>query len=263
MSSDQGQTQVGGIAASGVSQVGGREGGLSQKDKRQALDNASVTARLKDDRGEAMDAALTDSTFMAKTDGDLKNLSGADLIQEMMNNPLTQAKSGTAWAQVNIAKAGLGKELDKLIEGTPIVEERQYLTNIQQLLSGKSIAEMDTLQVKALQQNLEGLGIYAGEVDGDRNNKGLVAALEGIVLANRTIETAMKGGRAALPDGSARLAFFDAKENTTPKITSQPSGEARIMALFKENDAQVSQRAAQTAQPPATTRRLDQSLSLA
>jgi hypothetical protein len=54
---------------------------------------------------------LTDSTFMAKTDGDLKNLSGADLIQEMMNNPLTQAKSGTAWAQVNIAKAGLGKEM--------------------------------------------------------------------------------------------------------------------------------------------------------
>lgn len=238
MSSDQDQTKVGGTAAS-IGQVGAREGGLSAAQKRAAVDNASVTVRLKDDKGEALDAALTDSNFIAKTDGDLKNLSGEDLINEMINNPLTQAKSGTAWAQAKIAQAGLDDELDKLIEGAPIVEERQCHQNIQHLLAAKSMTEMSPIQVKFLQQNLQRLGLYGGEIDGDFSNKGLVTAVDRLATNEKVIERAMKGGIASLA-----FAFAGIKTNPAENHSGQPSGEKKIMDMFRADAARTTQPAA-------------------
>lgn len=234
MSSDKSQTQVGGAVAS-VGQMGAREGGLSAAQKRVAVDNASVSVRLKDDKGEALDAALTDSTFMAKTDGDLKNLTGADLLAEMMNNPLVQAKSGTAWAQVSIAKAGLDQELDKLIEGTPIVDERQAKKNIENLMSSKTLVELSPIQVKFLQDNLKELGLYSGKTDGDFTNPAMVASLDNLAKKESVLQKGMdrNGGRAMLD-------FVWAMRNTEPKISeAAPSGEAKIMQMFKENLAAV------------------------
>lgn len=241
MSSDKSQTQVGGTAAA-IGSVGAREGGLSAAQKRAAVDNASVTVRLKDDKGEALDAALTDSAFMAKTDGDLKNLSGADLLDEMRNNPLTQAKSGTSWAQVNIAKAGLDQEVDKLIEGTPVVEERQSQENIKNLLASKSLMEMSPIQVKFLQQNLERLGLYSGKIDGDFTNPQMVASLDNLAHAEKTIEKSMKGSRASLD-------FVWAMRNTEPKM-SEPSGETKAIAMFREARAEITSAPAQATAAP-------------
>lgn len=235
MSSDQNQTAVGGTAAA-IGQVGAREGGLSAAQKRAAVDNASVTIRLKDDKGEALDAALTDSAFVAKTDGDLKNLSGEDLLTEMMNNPLTQAKSGTAWAQTKIAQAGLDEELDKLIEGAPIVEERQCHQNIQHLLAAKSMTEMSPLQVKFLQQNLQRLGLYGGEIDGDYTNKGLVAAVDTLATSEKVIERAMKGGIASLA-----FAFAGIKTVPADAHATTPTGEKKIMDMFRADATRTTQ----------------------
>lgn len=248
MSSDQNQTAVGGTAAA-IGQVGAREGGLSAAQKRAAVDNSSVTVRLKDDKGEALDAALTDSSFLAKTDGDLKNLSGEELLTEMMNNPLTQAKSGTAWAQTRIAQAGLDDELDKLIEGAPIVEERQCHQNIQHLLAAKSMTEMSPIQVKFLQQNLQRLGLYGGEIDGDYTNKGLVAAVDTLATNEKVIERAMKGGIASLA-----FAFAGIKTSPAENHSNQPSGEKKIMDMFRADATRTTQPA--TATPAAPERRL-------
>ncbi|QQG36581.1 MAG: hypothetical protein HYS17_01985 [Micavibrio aeruginosavorus] len=254
MSSDQSQTKVGGTAAS-IGQVGAREGSLSAAQKRAAVDNASVAIRLKDDKGEALDAALTDSNFTAKSDGDLKNLSGADLLNEMINNPLMQAKSGTAWAQAKIAQAGLDDELDKLIEGAPIVEERQCHQNIQRLLAAKSMTEMSPIQVKFLQQNLQRLGLYDGEIDGDFSNKGLVSAVDRLATSEKVIERAMKGGIASLAFAFAGVRSIPAENHAV-----QFSGEKRVMDLFRADAA----RATQPATPAAVTqdRRPQQSLQL-
>lgn len=238
MSSDKSQTSVGGTAAS-IGQMGSREGGLSAAQKRAAVDNASVQVRLKDDKGEALDAALTDSDFMAKTDGDLKNLSGNDLLSEMRNNPLTQAKSGTAWAQLNIARAGLDQELDKMIEGTPIVEERQCMESIKHLLAAKPINEMSPLQVKFLQQNLERLGMYGGEIDGDFTNKGLVAAVDSLVTSEKAIEKAMKGG-------PITLSFAVAGLKTVEPQTSHKNQYGSALAIFKEMGSQATRQTAPT-----------------
>lgn len=250
MSSDNGQANVGGATAT-IGQMGDREGGLSQAQKRAALDNASVQIRLKDDKGEALDAALTDSTFIAKTDGDLKNLSGNDLIEEMRNNPLTQAKSGTAWAQANIAKAGLDEELDKLIEGAPIVEERQCMENITHLLAAKPINEMSPLQVKFLQQNLERLGMYGGEIDGDFTNKGLVAAVDSLVTSQKAIEKAMKGG-------PITLSFAVAGLKTVSPQAADRSGYESTLGLFREALSEVTRQTtpAETVRPPKPERHL-------
>ena len=124
MSSNQeSQGSVGGTTAT-IGATAAREGGLSALQKRAALDNASVKTRAMDDKGEALDVALTDSEFRAKGDGELKAM-GAAVLEEMRNNPHVQTKSGTDWAQKNIAQAGLIKELQKMIEGTPVVDERQ------------------------------------------------------------------------------------------------------------------------------------------
>lgn len=230
MSSDKSQSAVGGTAAT-IGSVGNREGGLSAALKRAAIDNASVATRLKDDKGEALDAALTDSVFMAKTDGDLKALRGEDLIEEMRNNPLTQTKSATPWAHVNIAKAGLDKELDKLIEGTPIVRERTALDNIQNLLSSKTLTELSPLQVRFLQDNLEDLRLYNGKKDGDFTNPNMVAALDNLVKGKETLQKVMdrNGGRLAIDFAWAvRHPEFNA---SAPQA---PSGESKIMALFKQ-----------------------------
>jgi len=242
VSSDKSQSAVGGTAAS-IGSVGNREGGLSAAMKRAAVDNASVSVRLKDDKGEALDAALTDSAFMAKTDGDLKNLSGTDLIDEMRYNPQTQAKSGTAWAQANIAKAGMDQELDKLIEGTPIVEERQAQENIKNLLASKTLMEMSPIQVKFLQQNLERLGMYSGKIDGDFTNPAMVASLDNLAHNQKSIEKSMKGS-------SATLDFVWALRNEKPKLSEPvPSGEAKILALFKEARTEITSTAPAVAAP--------------
>lgn len=230
MSSDKSQSAVGGTAAA-IGSVGNREGGLSASMKRAAIDNASVSVRLKDDKGEALDAALTDSTFMAKTDGDLKALRGEDLIEEMRNNPLTQAKSGTAWAQVNIAKAGLDFELDKLIEGTPIVRERAALENIQTLMASKTLAELSPLQVRFLQDNLKELRLYKGKNNGDFTDPQTVAALDNLVKAKDTLQKVMdrNGGRLAIDFAwSVRHPEFNASAKPAT------SGENKIMALFNQ-----------------------------
>lgn len=231
MSSDKSQTQVGGTIAA-IGQMGAREGGLSAAMKRVAVAEAAVNIRLKDDKGEALDAALTDSAFMAKTDGDLKNLSGTDLLTEMMNNPLTQAKSGTSWAQISIAKAGLDQELAKLIEGAPVVEERQSQTNIKHLLAAKSLTEMTPLQVQFLQQNLERLGLFKGKIDGDFANTALVAGLDALATTEKVIEKSMKGGMASLD-------FVWALRNRTAQSSEKPSGEKQIMNMFKADAKDV------------------------
>ena len=244
MSSDKTQSAVGGTAAA-IGSIGNREGGLSAAMKRAAVDNASVSVRLKDDKGEALDAALTDSAFMAKTDGDLKSLSGQDLFNEMRFNPETQAKTGTSWAQVNIARAGLDQEVDKLIEGTPVVEERQAQENIKGLLASKTLMEMTPIQVKFLQQNLERLGLYNGKIDGDFTNPAMVASLDSLAHAEKTIEKSMKGSRASLD-------FVWALRNETPKMSEPalPSGEAKVMTMFKEARAEITSAAAPTAATP-------------
>lgn len=247
MSSDKSQSAVGGTAAA-IGSVGNREGGLSAAMKRAAVDNASVSVRLKDDKGEALDAALTDSAFMAKTDGDLKNLSGNDLIDEMRYNPQTQAKSGTAWAQANIAKAGMDQELDKLIEGTPIVEERQAQENIKNLLASKTLMEMSPIQVKFLQQNLERLGLYNGKIDGDFTNPAMVASLDNLAHNQKSIEKSMKGS-------TATLDFVWAIRNEKPKLSEPvPSGEAKVMAMFKEARSEITSAPAAAAPRPQDPR---------
>ncbi len=266
MSSDKSQSQVGGTSAAGVAQIGTREGGLSAAQKRAAVDNASVQVRAKDDKGEALDAALTDSAFMAKTDGDLKNLSGNDLLDEMRYNPLTQAKSGTSWAQVSIAKAGLDQELDKLIEGAPIVEERQCHENIHHLLAAKPLSEMSPIQVKFLQQNLERLGLFSGKIDGDFSNPKMVVALDNMVHESKVLEDSINhnGGRKQFakileargieltpskpePSTQASAEFSRALRNQTPKM-SEPSSEAKIMSMFKDNHNQMTSAPALLAQ---------------
>ncbi len=230
MSSDKSSSAVGGTAAA-IGSVGNREGGLSAAMKRAAVDNASVSVRLKDDKGEALDAALTDSNFMAKTDGDLKALRGEDLIEEMRNNPLTQAKSGTAWAQVNIAKAGLDQELDKLIEGTPIVRERAALHNIENLMSSKTLTELSPLQVRFLQDNLKELRLYKGKNDGDFTNPQMVAALDNLVKGKDTLQKVMdrNGGRLAI-DFAWSVRHPEFNTGTKPAV----SGESKIMDMFKQ-----------------------------
>lgn len=233
MSSDKSQSAVGGTAAA-IGSVGNREGGLSAAMKRAALDNASVSTRLKDDKGEALDAALTDSAFMAKTDGDLKALSGEALLAEMMNNPLTQAKSGTAWAQVNIAKAGLDQEMDKLIEGAPVVRERKALHNIENLMASKTLGELSPLEVRFLQDNLKELRLYSGKNDGDFTNPQMVAALDNLVKGKETLQKVMdrNGGRLAIDFAwSVRHPEFQQSQKPAQDV---PSGEAKIMAMFKE-----------------------------
>jgi len=158
------------------------------------------------------------------------------LLEEMRNNPQIQAKSGTDWAQKNLAQAGLMKELQKMIEGTPVVDERQCQTNVQHMLAAKSLMEMSPLQVKFLQQNLERLGLYKGKVDGDFTNPGLVAGLDTLTHSEKAIGDAMKGSRASLD-------FVRAMRNETPKL-SEPSGESKVMQMFKETRAEVTMVAA-------------------
>lgn len=240
MSSDKSQSAVGGTAAA-IGSVGAREGAMTEKDKRVAIAEASVTARQQDDIGDVLDLSLS-SAFRAKTDGQLKNLSGQDLLDEMRYNPLTQAKSGTAWAQSKIAQAGLDKEMDKLIEGTPIVRERQALENIENLMSSKTLTELSPLQVRFLQDNLKELRLYNGKNDGDFTNPQTVAALDNLVKGKETLQKVVdrNGGRTAIDFAWAvRHPEFAASQKAAP---ATPSGEARIMNLFK--DASLGQTAA-------------------
>lgn len=216
---------------------------MTAKDKRAAIADATVSARQQDDVGDILELSLS-SVFKAKTDGQLKNLSGQDLFDEMRNNPEAQAKSGTSWAQVSMAKAGLDQELDKLIEGTPVVEERQAQENIKGLLASKTLMEMTPIQVKFLQQNLERLGLYSGKIDGDFTNPQMVASLDGLAHSEQTIAKSMKGSRASLD-------FVWAIRNEIPKLSeAAPSGEDKVMAMFRETRAEITSAAAPTAATP-------------
>lgn len=232
MSSDKSQSAVGGTAAA-IGSVGAREGAMTDKDKRAAIAEASVTARQQDDIGEVLDLSLS-SAFRAKTDGQLKNLRGEDLLEEMRHNPLTQAKSGTAWAQVSIAKAGLETELDKLIEGAPIVRERQALHNIENLMASKTLTDLSPLQVRFLQDNLKELRLYNGKNDGDFTNPQTVAALDNLVKGKETLQKVMdrNGGRTAIDFAWAvRHPEFAA---TQKPAQAAPSGESKISNMFKD-----------------------------
>lgn len=233
MSSDKSQSAVGGTATA-IGSVGPREGALTDKDKRIAIQEAPVSARQQDDLGDVLELSLS-SVFKAKTDGQLKNLSGEALIEEMRNNPLTQAKSGEAWAQVNITKAGRSQELAEMIEGKPVVKERAALENIQTLLGGqKTLTELSPLQVRFLQDNLKTLRLYKGSNDGDFTNPKMVAALDSLVKAKDTLQKVMdrNGGRLAIDFAwSVRHPEFQQSQKPAQDV---PSGEAKIMAMFKE-----------------------------
>ena len=127
-----------------------------------------------------------------------------------------------------------------MIEGTPVVDERQCQTNVQHLLASKSLMEMSPLQVSFLQQNLQRLGLFKGKIDGDFTNRALVAGLDDLAHSEKSIEKSMKGSRASLD-------FVWAMRNTTPKL-SEPSGEASTMKLFKQASTEVT---AAPAPPPA------------
>ena len=242
MSSDKSQSAVGGSVAA-IGSVGAREGAMTDKDKRNAIADATVSARQQDDVGDILELSLS-SVFKAKTDGQLKNLSGKDLFDEMRLNPEAQINSGKDWTQLGLARAGLDQELDKLIEGTPVVEERKAQENIKGLLASKTLMEMSPIQVKFLQQNLERLGLYSGKIDGDFTNPQMVASLDGLAQSEQTIDKSMKGSRASLD-------FVWAMRNEKPQLSEVvPSGEAKVMAQFKETRADIT--TAPTAAAPRT-----------
>ncbi len=233
MSSDKSQTQVGGSAAA-PGQMGAREGAMTSKEKRELVAEASVDARKMDDIGAVLDKALA-SVFASLTDGELKNLSGEKLLEAMRYDPLIQAKSGTAWAQVSIAKAGLDKELDKLIEGTPVVDERQAKKNIENLMSSKTLVELSPIQVKFLQDNLKELGLYSGKTDGDFTNPAMVASLDNLVKKEAVLQKGMdrNGGRAMID-------FVWAMRNETPKLSkAEPVEESATLKMFRANRAEI------------------------
>lgn len=229
--------QMGGVHTVTIGTTGLREGPVSASAARIDFENASVSTRAMADGSEARNKASTDSAFSALTETELKALDGTLLVEMMERDAQAVKHSGTAWARKAAQQAGREKEMDQLVLGIREVEERALKKSVTNaLVSFKDLSSMPPIVVQALQKSLQRLGIYHGEIDGDRNNPALGGALESFADSHPAAKRLLDEGRISI---TSKRASDMAQSFATSATANSPSrffrGEASILNMFNDN----------------------------